>query len=240
MISIVIPTFNETSHLARLLESLALETTSHEVIVVDGGSKDDTLACAKKAFARLIHAPQGRGIQLRCGAEIARGHIIFFLHADSRVPNGVLAAIDEALARSSTCLGGNFRLEFEGDTGFSRWLTKFYAWIRRHGFYYGDSGIFVRRAAYNALGGIRPIALMEDYDFVRRLERRGPTCCIAAPALITSSRRFERRHPVAIVWGWIKIHVLFHLGVSPPVLAEMYDRQPSRRARQPRKIGHVS
>src|SRR3712207_8591705 len=90
-------------------------------------------------------------------------------------------------------VGGNYRLVFDGEDGFSRWLAGFYAAIRALGFWYGDSGIFVRRAAYDALGGVRPIAVMEDYDLVRRIRRAGPTACLAEPPLTTSSRRFEGR-----------------------------------------------
>ncbi len=93
------------------------------------------------------------------------------------------------------------------------------------GLYYGDSGIFVRARIYRALGGIRPLAVMEDYDFSRRLERAGPTCCIAEPPLVTSSRRFHGRRPAAIVWGWLKIHALYHLGVAPARLARLYDSE---------------
>lgn len=93
---------------------------------------------------------------------------------------------------------------------------------RAHGLYYGDSGIFVRRRVYRALGGMRPIALMEDYDFSRRLERAGPTCCIAEPPLTTSSRRFQRRRPLAIFFGWLAIHLLYHLGFPPERLARLY------------------
>ena len=64
---------------------------------------------------------------------------------------------------------------------------------------------------------------MEDYDFSRRLERAGPTRCIAEPPLVTSSRRFHGRRPAAIVWGWLKIHALYHLGVAPARLARLYD-----------------
>ena len=122
-------------------------------------------------------------------------------------------------------VGGNFRILFDGGGGFDRWLTGFYAWFRRYGLYYGDSGIYVRREAYRAMGGLRPIAVMEDFDFTRRLERYGETCCIADPPLVTSSRRFRGRHPVAIVWGWLKIHALYYFGVSPDRLARMYDSE---------------
>src|SRR5216684_6525572 len=85
-------------------------------------------------------------------------------------------------------------------------------------------GFFVRRSVYDTLGGFRPIPLMEDLEFVRRLERFGLTCCIQDPPLITSSRRFERQRPLGIVCGWVRLHVLFWLGASPDRLAEIYNR----------------
>jgi rSAM/selenodomain-associated transferase 2 len=229
VISIIIPTLNEMPQLATLLQALAEEATSHEVIVVDGGSEDDTHACANAFGALLIQSRRGRGLQLQLGAEVARGDTLLFLHADSQMAVGALAAIDMAFATSSDVIGGNFQLIFDGDTRFSRWLTRFYARIRRHGFYYGDSGIFVRRAVYDKLGGIRQFALMEDYDFVRRLERLGRTARISTHPLVTSSRRFAGRHPVAIVFGWLTIHALFHLGVPTTSLARIYDRQGGHR-----------
>ena len=120
---------------------------------------------------------------------------------------------------------------FDGGDGFSRWLDGFYAWLRRRGFYYGEPGIFVRREAYRQVGGVRPIALMEDYDLVRRLEKFGPTCCIDDMPLVTSSRRFEGQNPVRIIWGWLKIHLYFHLGNSPDRLDRLYVSDRRRDAR---------
>ena len=231
MISVVIPTLNEAARLPRLLGRLAAEPTPHEVIVVDGGSRDGTVFAAHAAEARVLGAGPGRGQQLAAGAAAARGDILLFLHADSRFPAGGLAEIDRTLACHPDCPGGNFRLIFDGGTPFSRWLTGFYAWIRARGLYYGDSGVFVRRRDYHEMGGIRPIEVMEDYDFTRRLERRGRTCTIDDPPLVTSSRRFEGRRPFAIVLGWLEIHALYHLGVPPRLLARRYEAQ-RRRARK--------
>lgn len=223
LISVVIPTLNEATNLRALLKTLGRQDAAHEVIVADGGSIDGTVAVAFDHGARVVEAAGGRGPQIAAGAETATGEILLFLHADSVFPKGGLARISETLAATPEVVGGNFHVIFDGDDGFSRWLTGAYAWIRRHGLYYGDSGVFVRSDVYRALGGVRPIAMMEDYDFVRRLEKVGPTCCIGDPPLVTSSRRFEGRRPPAIVWGWIKIHALYHLGVSPERLAVLYD-----------------
>ncbi len=230
MISVVIPTMDEAKTLPRLLAGLQRQIARSEIILVDGGSRDGTVLKAREHHVKVIHSAPGRGTQLRAGAEAAGGDILLFLHADSVFPDGGLARIEEIL-ESPRIVGGNFRLVFDGESGFSRWLTGFYAWIRKRGLYYGDSGVFVRRDVYHALGGVRPIPLMEDFDFTRRLERFGETCCIDDPPLITSSRRFEGRHPLRIIWGWLKIHALFYLHVSPNRLARMYyGKRPQARA----------
>lgn len=225
MISVVIPTLNEAENLTRLLPSLRGRGRFCEIIVVDGGSDDETVRVARDFGANVRVSTPGRGMQLCEGANAATGDVLLFLHADSRFPASGLERISRTLAGNPNLIGGNHRLVFDGNDRFSRWLNGFYAWIRSHGVYYGDSGIFLRRASFDAIGGIRPIALMEDFDLVRRMERYGDTVCIAEPPLVTSSRRFEGRHSVAIVWGWLRIHALYFLGVSPARLARIYDSE---------------
>jgi rSAM/selenodomain-associated transferase 2 len=221
-LSVIIPTLNEVGRIENVLAALAAEETPAEIIVADGGSTDGTIAAVRSSSAKLIECDPGRGNQLYQGAGAATGDILFFLHADTNLPKGALAVILEELKAHPDAGGGNFRLLFDGDTKFDRWLIGFYRWIRSQGVYYGDSGIFVRRSVYQAIGPIRAIPLMEDYDFTRRLERRGPTLCIEQPPLITSSRKFRGRHPIAIVWGWLLIHALWHLGIKPSTLARLY------------------
>ena len=234
MISIIVPTLDEERSLPPLLDAIHQQRAAHEVIVVDGGSQDRTLEVARDRGVRTLVSHPGRGAGMSIGAGASRGDVLFFLHADSTLPPGALDRINQVLSTDAHIIGGNFRLVFDADTSFSRWLTRFYAGMRSLGFYYGDSGIFVRRSVYEALGGFRPIQLMEDWDFVRRLERFGRTCCIEDP-LVTSSRRFEGRHPLEIVYGWVTIHVLFWLGVPPERLVEIYRKQaPLLQIRQPR------
>lgn len=226
MISIVIPTLNEAPRIGALIRALRAQDPSAQIIVADGGSTDGTLAIAREAGAdHAIAAERGRGQQLVAGLALARGGIIWFLHADTVLPDGALPALAIAMEADPDSPGGNFRLLFDGDDGFSRWLDGFYAWLRRRGWYYGDSGIFIRRSVLDQIGGLRPLTLMEDYDLVRRLERAGPTLCIADPPLLTSSRRFAGRKPASIIWGWIRIHLRYFCGTNPERLAAMYDSE---------------
>ena len=230
-VSVVIPTLNEAGTLASLIEALRGEPELKEIIVSDGVSTDATASTALRLGTRLVTSERGRGQQLRTGAALATGEVLLFLHADSVFPQGGLAALTALLDRDPNVPGGNFRVVFDGDTRFARGLTVFYAWIRRFALYYGDSGIFVRRPIYAALGGFRPMALMEDYEFVRRLERAGPTSRVEHPPLVTSSRKFAGRRSAAIVWGWTFVHVLYWAGVAPERLARIYYSARSTRQR---------
>ncbi len=221
-LSVIIPALNECANIARLVPMLRALDPGAEIIVADGGSSDGTMEAARLAGARTLVSRPGRGRQLGSGADAAGGEILLFLHADCSPGPGALQAVRDGLADNPSAVGGNFRLLFDGGGGFDRWLIRFYSWIRSRGLYYGDSGIFVRRNVYRRIGGIRPMALMEDYDFVRRLEAAGPTLCIAEPPLVTSSRKFEGRGAAAIVAGWLWIHALYHLGVPPDRLARIY------------------
>ena len=231
-LSIIIPTLNEAEHIPALIDQLRREDPGSDSLVIDGGSTDGTLDLALKAGARAIRGARGRGQQLTLGAEVAEGDVLLFLHADSRLGSGGLQQLRAGLA-DPRVVGGNFRILFDGGRPFDRWLTRFYAWFRRFGLYYGDSAIFIRREALQRIGGLRPIALMEDYDLCRRLERSGKTICIAEPPVTTSSRRFEGRWPPRIVAGWLLIHLLYYLGISPDVLARLYrtERQTGKRAK---------
>ncbi|MBT5050069.1 MAG: glycosyltransferase family 2 protein [Rhodospirillaceae bacterium] len=220
-ISVIIPTLDEAATLPASLAALAGQDVLTEIIVCDGGSTDGTLPMARQNGALVLSSPRGRGQQLHAGVARATGDVLLFLHADTILAPGALGAVRTALADPSLG-GGNFRVIFDGPSAFAGWLTGFYAWLRRNGFYYGDSVVFMRRSVFSKIGGIKPIALMEDYDLTRRLERHGPTICIADPPVVTSSRRFDGRKPWRIFTQWVVIHALFHLRVNPDWLATLY------------------
>jgi rSAM/selenodomain-associated transferase 2 len=228
VISVIVPVLNEAQQLKTLLNALATDPEQHEVLVVDGGSLDGSPEVAQALGARVLTASRGRGQQLAAGADAARGEILLFLHADTVLSRGCMTALRHALGGNTDAIGGNFRLLFDGQRGFDRWLEGFYAWLRSRGIYYGDSGIFLRSCRYREMGGIRPIPIMEDYDLATRMEAAGPTVCIDDPPLTTSSRRFTGRHPLVIFFGWLFIHLLFCLGVPPDRIAHVYDNERRR------------
>jgi len=232
-ISVIIPTLDEAQRLPSLVAALRREPELHEIIIADGGSGDGTPSLARAQGAALVTSVRGRGLQLRTGAGRASGEILLFLHADSVFPTGGLAAICAALDRDPRIPGGNFLTVFDGDSSFARWLTGFYAWLRRFALYYGDSGIYVRRGVYERIGGFKPMPLMEDYDFVRRLERAGRTIRIDDPPLVTSSRKFAGRRPVAIFCGWSVVQLLYWFGVAPERLVRIYYPRGRHKAATP-------
>ena len=222
--SVIVPTLDEERALPRLLDHLAALEGRFEVIVADGGSSDKTLGLARAhpLEPAVVAAPRGRARQLNLAAASARGELLVFLHADSLLPGDAYASLAGAWS-DPRLAGGNFALRFEGDDLFARTLTATYAAQRRLGYFYGDSTIFARRECFEALGGFRELAVMDDYDFARRLRRQGRLVRLPGPA-ITSSRRWRRLGVVRTVMSWVVIRWLFMLKVSPERLARLYRR----------------
>ena len=240
-ISIIIPTYNEQSHIESMVRSLPVFDGSFEILVADGESTDGTpqiVAKLQEEFPqhlRLVTCERGRAVQLNRGAAEARGEALLFLHADVRLAKEALRNLQAGLARDGV-VGGNFDLEFgdlefgdmkSGGRGFDRkgfWNKTFSLinrWRRWFGIYYGDSGIFVRRKVFDSLRGFRPMPILEDYDFARRLEKAGRTLLLRPP-LRVSSRRWRVQGVPATLWSWVVIQGLYLLGVSPERLAGMY------------------
>jgi len=222
LVSVIIPTLDEAGEIAAVLDHLAGLGGRFEVIVADGGSTDETVALARGhgSHPRVVQTHGGRARQLNDGAAQAGGELLVFLHADSRLPDDAHVSLAAAL-RDPRIRGGNFVLRFDGADRFSRTLSRWYAVQRRAGIYYGDSAVWVRRAAFEGLGGYRPLPIMDDYDFVRRLERSGATVCLPGPAL-TSARRWQQAGVARTVGSWVVIRWLYLAGVPPRRLARAY------------------
>jgi rSAM/selenodomain-associated transferase 2 len=223
-ISIIVPVLDDAHAAARLLAGLAVDPTV-ELILVDGGrdSALDTLAEGRPDVS-VIRTVPGRGRQLDAGAAVATGEWLWFLHADSRVPDGWR----QVFTSETNAGGGWFRFALDSPTWQARLLERLVRWrVRVFRLPYGDQGLFVRRAVFARLGGFGQYPLMEDVAFARRLLRAGP---VAEPvlALTTSARRWERD-------GWLRrslrnlsLLALYGAGVSPERLARWYE-EPRRR-----------
>ena len=220
MLSIIIPTLNEAASIDRVLAAVAKMEGPTEVIVVDGGSKDDTAQLVRARGVRLIESERGRGAQMQAGASASGGDVLWFLHADTIPPRDSLKLIAESL-RDPKVISGCFDVYFDSRRISVHFLCWFYRRLRRFGVCYGDSAIFVRREAYELVGGYKSFALFEDLDLVRRLRRCGRMARVPA-AVTTSARRFEGRSFGLTFARWTILQFLYWLGVSPQRLNRLY------------------
>ena len=221
-ISIIVPALNEADGIAAVLAGLApLRNRGHEVIVVDGGSSDNTRELARTAD-RVISAPRGRASQMNAGAALARGEVLLFLHADTRLPENADERILQGLAASGRAWG-RFDVRIEGE---SRLLPVIAFFMNRRsratGIATGDQAIFVRREAFDRVGRFPPLELMEDIALSRSLKRFSRPLCLADKA-VTSGRRWERGGVLrtVLLMGWLRL--AFFLGAAPASLARFYD-----------------
>jgi len=220
VVSIVIPTLNEEFSIEKTLDALQNFDENIEVIVVDGGSDDQTLVIAANYNVKILHSPRGRGTQLQAGANHATGEILWFLHADT-VPAPDCVRQMRRCLQNENVVGGNFTIRFDGERLAAKFLTRLYPNLRKIGLIYGDSAIFVRRDVYERIGGFEPFPIFEDLDFIQKLKRTGEI--ITLPAVVTtSSRRFENKSFVLTFLRWTILQTLYWLGVSPDTLLKIY------------------
>ena len=221
-LSIVVPTFNEAACIGECLLALQpLRRRGAELIVVDGGSTDATRAHAEPLADCVLQAPRGRARQMNAGAAEARAETLLFLHADTRLPDGALDAIESALVDPRTHWG-RFDVRIDGKPA----LLKVVAWLmnlrsRVSGIATGDQAIFVRRAAFFRVGGFPDQPLMEDVELSLRLRRWSAPACLRHQ-VATSGRRWERDgvwRTIALMW---RLRWLYWTGTPPERLAQMY------------------
>jgi len=212
MLSVVIPALNASATLQRTLASV---TAADEVVVGDGGSNDGTPALAASLGARVISAPRGRGSQLAEGVAAARGDWLLLLHADTRLaPGWQTVRIEPGMA-------GYFRFTLDSGSARARRLERLVAWrCRLFALPYGDQGLLIHRNLLAAVGGIRPLPLMEDVDLVRRLGRRRLMPLDATA--VTSAEKWQRH-------GWYRRSLrnlacltMYFAGVPPRHIARLY------------------
>lgn len=220
--SIIVPVLNEESVLDAHLAHLTEQCTHHdcEILIVDGGSKDNTVAIAER-YGRVLHSPRGRAIQMNTGAAAASGEVLLFLHADTRLPNNAFSVIEYTL-NSPHVVAGAFRLCFDC----SDWPYKLVAFTtnlrsRFSGIFTGDQAYFVRTTSFRAIGGYPELPLMEDLEVIKRLRSIGKVVLLPQ-FVITSARRHEKLglwRSVLFMWY---LRTLYNFGVTPVQLQRMY------------------
>lgn len=224
-IAVIIPTLNEEATIASMLAETA-RLHVEEIVVVDGGSADRTVAlvqafCEHEPRARWMAAPAGRASQMNAGAKGCRGHILLFLHADTRLPTTAPAAIEAALADPTT-VGGRFDIRFDRPSLWGPVISRLMNWRSRwSGIATGDQAIFVRRDVFERLGGFADVPLMEDVDFSRRLKRVGRIAALRETA-VTSFRRWAHEGPLQTILLMWTLRFLYWIGVSPTQLHRWY------------------
>jgi rSAM/selenodomain-associated transferase 2 len=224
-ISIIIPTLNEAANILDTLDRLSQENV--EILVVDGGSEDETVSLVQSAGFKVLSAPRGRANQMNLGAEYATGDILLFLHGDTRLPVDFVSLIGNVLTANTQprVVGGAFTLKIDSQLRGIKSIEQMVAYRSRVlSLPYGDQAIFVRADIFRSLGGFPPLPIMEDFQFVRTLQKLGKIAIIPTP-VITSGRRWEKLGIVKTTLINQAIVVGYFLGVSPDRLARWYRHQ---------------
>ena len=218
-ISVIIPILNEAKILEKTLSRLQPELGSHELIIVDGGSTDNSVSIAER-YGKVVASERGRAKQLNTGAAVATGDILIFLHADIWLESGALAAV--AIALSSGYVGGGFCQKIDGKSVLYR-LIEIAGNIRGRSLkvFYGDSGIFLARTDFKKIDGFPDVPILEEMEFSKCLRRLGKTTLLT-PCIHISARRWEARGIVRTTLNNWFITLLYFFGVSPEKLARLY------------------
>ena len=219
-ISVVIPVLNEEKTIAASLRAL-LPLAPHEIIVVDGGSEDRTRDICASFNITVLTSERGRARQMNHGARHARGEVLLFLHADTRLPSSALRDIAAAL-NDPRYLAGRFDVELEGQ----HWLLKLIGRMisyrsRMTKVGTGDQALFVRRDVFERLGGYPDSPLMEDIALCRALKRQGGIACLRS-RVVTSARRWEHDGVWRTIFRMWTLKFLYLAGVSPVRLKQFY------------------
>lgn len=221
-VSIIIPVLNEGPQLRQFLESIqGWRRAGHEIILVDGGSDDNSTDAFGTLVDRIINTLPGRALQMNEGAKYARHEILFFLHADSSLAEQNLSVMISGLEKNKN-VWGRFDVCLSGSHWMLRIIEKMMNFrSRTTGIATGDQGIFVYREIFNKINGYANIELMEDIDFSRRLKKLSHPLCLSS-RITTSSRKWEQKGIFKTVMLMWLMRLAYFMGVSPRRLSSIY------------------
>lgn len=222
-LSIIVPVLNDARQLLHALDHLgALRARGAEVLIVDGGSDDETAAVAMRLGGRPVSSSTGRARQMNAGARMASGEILLFLHVDTTLPENADRLIESAMGDGRR-IWGRFDVDIQGHSRMLRVIAALMNWRSRiTGIATGDQAIFVARSAFESVGGYPDQPLMEDIELCKRLRLLSPPACLRARA-VTSGRRWESRgvwRTIILMW---RLRWSYWRGVPVSVLAHMYE-----------------
>lgn len=223
-LSIIVPTLNEAGQVRHTLEALeSLRSDCTEILVVDGGSRDETIALARSLVDRVISAPRGRAVQMNAGAAEAVGECLLFLHADTRLPKDAPQMLAKVFGGGA--VWGRFDVRLSGALPVLRVVEALMNWRSRlTGIATGDQAVFVRRDIFLFIGGFPDIPLMEDIALSRRLKKIARPVCLRQH-VVTSSRRWEEHGVWRTVFLMWRLRLRYFFGADPVQLARAYYRQ---------------
>lgn len=236
-ISIIIPVLNECAALAANLPLLqGWRECGHELVVVDGGSTDQSLSVCAGLVDHVLSAPAGRASQMNAGAKVACGEVLLFLHIDTLLPTILARELPDLLAASGGRCWGRFDVRLSGSKPVFRLIeTMMNLRSRATGIATGDQAIFVQRAAFEQIGGYAPIPLMEDVQLCKSLlETAGRPLCLRH-RVESSSRRWEKHGVLNTIWLMWRLRLAYFFGADPAVLHARY-YPPDRDARQTSEV----
>lgn len=225
LFSIIIPVLNEAVGIVSQLEALqSLRDAGANVVLVDGGSSDNTKELARPLVDRLIDSPRGRAAQMNTGARTSTGEVLLFLHADTNLPPSADQHIREAFA--SGALWGRFDIRIDATHPLLRIVERMMNWRSRvTGIATGDQAIFVRRDIFEQTGGYPELPLMEDIALSARLKKIAPPACLRA-CVVTSGRRWKEHGVVRTILLMWRLRAEFYFGADPARLAARYGYTP--------------
>ena len=226
-LSAIIPTLNEAETLAATLEAMP---PGAELIVSDGGSADETVSIAERHGARVVTGERGRALQMNRGAKAAAGDVLLFVHADCVLGPDTRDEVVHALEDSQT-VGGAFRLRIRDASWGLKLIAATANFRARHlGTSYGDQGLFVRRSAFDQVGGYPELPFMEDVALVRKLGKMGKLVQLNAP-ITTGRRHWQKLGPLATTLLNWSVVLLYTIGVPAGILAPYYHKLRNGSAR---------